>query len=96
MFIAAERERITELPIDGPVCQYLGPHGCTIYDNRPLICRMYGTIPTNHSCLQGCRPAEYLTFEQVKSIARDYIAIGGADAGLIFSMIIEIPKEAAG
>ena len=24
-------------------CVHLGPNGCTVYDERPLICRLFGT-----------------------------------------------------
>ncbi|NMR25101.1 YkgJ family cysteine cluster protein [Pseudoalteromonas sp. NEC-BIFX-2020_015] len=26
-------------------CVHLGPKGCTVYDERPLICRLFGTTP---------------------------------------------------
>ncbi|WP_407313626.1 YkgJ family cysteine cluster protein [Pseudomonas sp. nanlin1] len=26
-------------------CVHLGPQGCTVYDERPLICRLFGTTP---------------------------------------------------
>ena len=26
-------------------CVHLGPQGCTVYDQRPLICRLFGTTP---------------------------------------------------
>jgi len=27
-------------------CVHLGPQGCTVYDERPLICRLFGTTPS--------------------------------------------------
>ena len=38
-------------------CVHLGPNGCTVYGERPLICRLFGTTP-NMACPNGCRPQE--------------------------------------
>lgn len=27
-------------------CVHLGPQGCEVYDQRPLICRLFGTTPS--------------------------------------------------
>lgn len=40
-------------------CPYLGPQGCTVYAERPLICRLFGTTP-RLPCPEGCRPAEMI------------------------------------
>lgn len=36
-------------------CVHLGPDGCTVYAERPLICRLYGTTP-HMACPNSCRP----------------------------------------
>ncbi|PWQ93289.1 YkgJ family cysteine cluster protein [Leucothrix pacifica] len=36
-------------------CVHLGPDGCTVYGERPLICRLFGTTETL-PCPNGCRP----------------------------------------
>jgi len=36
-------------------CPYLGNKGCQVYDERPLICRLFGTTP-RLACLNGSRP----------------------------------------
>jgi len=36
-------------------CPHLGPQGCQAYEERPLICRLFGTTP-RLSCPNGCRP----------------------------------------
>ena len=38
-------------------CVHLGPQGCTVYDERPLICRLFGTT-ARLPCPQGRGPAE--------------------------------------
>ncbi len=36
-------------------CPYLGDKGCQVYDDRPLICRLFGTTP-RLACPNGNRP----------------------------------------
>lgn len=36
-------------------CVYLGEHGCQVYNERPLICRLFGTTP-RLPCPNGKRP----------------------------------------
>lgn len=36
-------------------CPYLGVYGCGAYDERPLICRLFGTTP-RLPCPNGNRP----------------------------------------
>ena len=36
-------------------CVHLGPNGCTVYEERPLICRLFGTTP-RMPCPNGRHP----------------------------------------
>lgn len=36
-------------------CPHLGPEGCTVYEERPLICRLFGTTPSL-PCPRGAKP----------------------------------------
>jgi len=36
-------------------CPHLGENGCQVYDERPLICRLFGTTPSL-PCPNGRRP----------------------------------------
>ena len=38
-------------------CVHLGPNGCTVYEERPLICRLFGTTP-RLPCPRGRGPEE--------------------------------------
>ena len=38
-------------------CVYLGPQGCTVYAERPLICRLFGTS-ASLPCPHGCAPEQ--------------------------------------
>lgn len=39
----------------GLSCPHLGERGCQVYDERPLICRLFGTTP-RLACPNGRRP----------------------------------------
>lgn len=38
-------------------CVHLGPNGCKVYEERPLICRMFGATP-HMPCPNGRGPEE--------------------------------------
>lgn len=40
-------------------CPYLGEKGCEVYDDRPLICRLFGTTP-RLPCPHGRHPPEMI------------------------------------
>lgn len=46
-----------------PVCQALVNGRCTIYSDRPAICRLYGVVE-NMQCEFGCIPEKMLTAQQ--------------------------------
>jgi hypothetical protein len=53
-------------------CVHLGPNGCTVYDERPLICRLFGTTP-RMPCPNDRRPEEMIGSE-VEGQIHYYIA----------------------
>lgn len=40
-------------------CPYLGENGCEVYEERPLICRLFGTTP-RLACPNECRPIKMI------------------------------------
>ena len=40
-------------------CPHLGANGCQVYEERPLICRLFGTTP-RLTCPKGCRPQQMI------------------------------------
>ncbi len=40
-------------------CPHLGERGCTVYAERPLICRLFGTTP-RLACPHGRRPEGFI------------------------------------
>ncbi|WP_159673070.1 YkgJ family cysteine cluster protein [Andreprevotia sp. IGB-42] len=55
--------------LDDLSCPHLGPHGCEVYGERPLICRLFGTTPAL-PCPNGCGPEEMTEPDVVAQIHR--------------------------
>tara|TARA_R110000868_G_scaffold364037_1_gene626501 strand:+ start:36362 stop:36715 length:354 start_codon:yes stop_codon:yes gene_type:complete len=53
-------------------CVHLGPKGCEVYGERPLICRLFGTTP-KMACPNGCRP-EQMVEAEVENQVHQFIA----------------------
>lgn len=55
-------------------CQFLKNGKCSIYDHRPLMCRLYGTVE-NLRCPYGKRPETLLTKKQADKLMKEYIGL---------------------
>ena len=53
-------------------CVYLGPNGCEVYEERPLICRLFGATP-RMPCPEKCRPEQMIDHKTEAQI-HHYIA----------------------
>ena len=63
--VMASPEEMSRLPVKSETehaealanwdCPHLAESGCTVYDERPLICRLFGTTP-RLPCPHGRRP----------------------------------------
>ncbi len=68
VFSKAEADRMARKSIKPPAfdetgtCTALRADRCSIYKNRPYVCRLWGVIKSM-ACPHGCRPAEYVTKE---------------------------------
>lgn len=73
-FTEAEWNQLAEHPpLTTHTCQFKGETGCTIYDRRPLLCRLFGAVDTTRlRCPHGKRPDTFLTDRQGGTIARRY------------------------
>jgi Fe-S-cluster containining protein len=59
----AEAQRLGVIQFDPETltCEKLSADGrCSIYAQRPLICRLWGTVPSM-ACPHGCTPVRWLT-----------------------------------
>ena len=48
-------------------CVYLGPQGCEVYQQRPLICRLFGTTP-RLACPRGMAPEVPIELEVERQV----------------------------
>ena len=58
----------------GEVCPKLCETGCTVYENRPLICRLFASSESM-PCPYGYGPETPLTKEETREILREYLRI---------------------
>ena len=67
--VTTSTEEISRLPVKSDAeheaalahlnCVHLGPNGCEVYGERPLICRLFGTTP-NLPCPNDRRPDQMI------------------------------------
>lgn len=50
-------------------CPHLGPQGCQVYDQRPILCRLFGTVESL-PCPHGRRPLVLLPGHVEREINR--------------------------
>ena len=64
-------------------CPALVNNRCSVYEVRPLICRMYGTVDTEHlRCVHGCSPVgRFLTDVEARSLIERTLEAGGGQQG---------------
>jgi Fe-S-cluster containining protein len=50
-------------------CPFLNADGCGIYEQRPMVCRLFGAVDDPRmTCLHGCGPAKKLTERQSREL----------------------------
>lgn len=59
-------------------CPYLSVAGCTIYENRPFMCRLYGTVE-NLKCSHGCKPKKILSNKEAMKLTWYYQSLMGEE-----------------
>lgn len=55
-------------------CKYSSKQGCTIYEKRPLLCRLFGVVQ-KMACPYGGKPEKLLSQEQENQILKIYHSI---------------------
>lgn len=63
------------------MCPYARPeHGCAIYEDRPFICRLFGTSEHPHlTCHHGCGSEKKFTLEQTAQLTARYMKLYTAE-----------------
>jgi Fe-S-cluster containining protein len=80
--VTASSEEMARLPVKTEAehdaalaelsCPHLGQHGCEVYNERPLICRLFGTTATL-LCPNGMRPV-YMIDTRTEQEIHQYLA----------------------
>ncbi|MCP1174431.1 YkgJ family cysteine cluster protein [Ralstonia sp. 21YRMH01-3] len=55
-------------------CPHLGDNGCSVYLERPLICRLFGTTP-RLACPNGRRPDQMIDPCTERKIERFFLEV---------------------
>jgi uncharacterized protein len=67
-------------------CDKLKDGQCTVYDLRPLVCRIWGSNPIGTEatamlhCPHGCKVSRAITEREVMLLTRDVLQVGGGFA----------------
>ncbi|MGH8108967.1 MAG: YkgJ family cysteine cluster protein [Arenimonas sp.] len=79
--VTASSEEVARLPVKTDAehdsalahynCVYLGQHGCEVYAERPLICRLFGTTQ-RLACPNGKRPV-YMTSPRIEEEVHHFL-----------------------
>lgn len=52
-------------------CVHSTPNGCSIYDDRPFLCRLFGTTE-KMKCPHGCKPDKMLSDKRAAKLTERY------------------------
>ncbi len=59
-------------------CRFLDSKGCTVYDERPMMCRLFGaSVERMLRCPRGLKPARMLSLEETDRIMQAYLQLTG-------------------
>lgn len=64
-------------------CSFSRPDGCSVYETRPFMCRLFGTVPDEPKlrCPHGAKPARPLSPRRAAKLTERYIRIMQEDEG---------------
>lgn len=71
-FTPAEEQNMGGYSCDGH-CSHLVDGLCSVYENRPFVCRLFGT-GEDLKC-EGCVPEKYLSSAETQQLISQYIMI---------------------
>ena len=72
-FAKEEAERAGEYKYNG-ICPFLDENKkCGVYENRPLVCRIYGA--SEIMVCEDCEPESWLNEEETRAIIKEYARI---------------------
>ena len=60
------------------MCPMLGPKGCTVYDRRPFMCRLFAAADVSRlKCPHGCNALKPLSARKASALTTAYSLQGG-------------------
>jgi Fe-S-cluster containining protein len=76
-------------------CPYLEDGRCSVYDVRPLVCRLWGLVDApGLRCEHGCMPERWLTRDDALRLVRRSLAIsGGNEVTTIRGGLVEADRQ---
>lgn len=81
-----EMDQLKEIKVHkNLICPYCEENKCTIYEFRPFMCRIFGTVAKPHplACPYGAMPVSPLPGDKVDDLMRQYQMIANYDFNLI-------------
>lgn len=89
-----EQDRIGGAKAPGGVCEHLHNGRCSVYEKRPMICRLWGMTEVM-PCPYGCEPVGgRLSREDAALLIRAADEIGGVPAGRRAFIRAQLEREA--
>lgn len=71
-------EKVLQNPLTG-ACPFVSADGCTVYSDRPFMCRIYASSSDNRlTCPHGCRAKRPLSITQAAKLTVRYIEASNA------------------
>jgi len=71
-------------------CSELVAGRCSIYADRPLICRLFGVVP-EMKCPHGCKPDRWLTSKQVQRLMAALMRLSDGNGASVQAVSIDLP-----
>jgi uncharacterized protein len=76
-------------------CSMLDGGRCTVYEDRPLMCRLWGLVE-KMKCPWGCVPERWVSNSESRVLlAASQRAGGGYDMGRLLEMLDQVKAEAS-
>jgi Fe-S-cluster containining protein len=77
-----------QVGVDCLSCDYLVDSKCSVYNDRPFLCRLFGaTADSKMSCKHGCGPEKPLSLKQTEILMKRYMSLmKGGPAALTASI----------
>lgn len=57
-------------------CPALKEHLCSVYEQRPMICRLWGATE-RLKCPHGCEPERWLKDDEARALLKEVMDLGG-------------------